>query len=74
MISKQKHLVAEALGPSNVSGVIDAILEVGQQRKALLVQLRAALQSGNDSGALELARQLCGLGHEESHRTNSRIN
>jgi hypothetical protein len=58
----------------NMSGVIDAVLEVGRQRKALLAQLRAALQSGNDSGALELARQLCGIQHEESHRTNPRLN
>ncbi len=64
-----------SLAPSaNVGGVIDAILEVGRQRKDLLVQLRRALQSGDDSLALEFARQLCGLGHEESNRANSRIN
>jgi hypothetical protein len=74
MISKQKSRVSDT-GPSpNMQGVIDAVLEVGRQRKAVLTQLRAALQSGNDSGALELARQLCGMGNEESHRTNSRLN
>jgi hypothetical protein len=58
----------------NVAGVIDSVLEVGRQRKVLLDKLRAALESGDDSGALELARQLCGLQNEESHRANSRIN
>jgi hypothetical protein len=47
--------------PIVVSGVVDAILEVSRQRKFLLDQLRSALQSGNDAGALQLARQLCGL-------------
>jgi len=44
-----------------LSGVVDAILEVSRQRKALLDQLRAALQSGNNAEALQLARELCGL-------------
>jgi hypothetical protein len=74
MISKQKQRVPDMTTSPNMQGVIDAVLEVGSQRKAVLAQLRAALQSGNDSGALELARQLCGLQYEESHRTNSRFN
>jgi hypothetical protein len=59
---------------SHLGGVIDAILEVGRQRKGVLDKLRMALESGDDSGALELARQLCGLQNEESYRANSRIN
>lgn len=47
--------------PSNIMGTVDAILEVGRQRKFVLNQLRVALQSGDDSQALNLARQLCGL-------------
>ena len=76
MISKQKLRAAEAATaiPVNRSGVIDAILQVGEQRKGVLAQLRSALQSGNDSGALKLARVLCGMGNEESHRTNTRLN
>jgi hypothetical protein len=58
----------------NTSGIVDAILEVGRQRAALLGQLRSALESGDDSKALNLARQLCGLGNEESDRVNSRLN
>ena len=56
------------------SGVVDAILEVGRQRNAILDRLRAALQSGDNSQALNLARQYCGLTHEESDRTNTRLN
>jgi hypothetical protein len=55
------------------SGVVDAILEVGRQRKAVLEQLRQALESGRDDYALTLARELCGL-HEKNNRADSRIN
>jgi len=58
----------------NTAGVIEAILEVGRQRKAVLDRLRMALESGNNARALKLARQLCGLQNEESDRTNPRIN
>ena len=56
------------------AGVIHAIMEVARQRKAVLERLRAALESGNNDQALELARQLCGIGNEESNRTDSRLN
>jgi hypothetical protein len=55
---------------SNMAGVVDAIREVGKQRKELLDQLRGALQSGNSEKALVLARQVCGLSDEKSHRVN----
>lgn len=45
----------------SVSGVVDAILEVGRQRNMLLAQLRTALESGNEKEALVLAGRLCGL-------------
>jgi hypothetical protein len=45
----------------SLSGIVDVILEVGQQRNALIAELRAALQSGKDGDALILARRLCGL-------------
>jgi hypothetical protein len=47
----------------SLSGLVDAILEVGRQRKVLLDQVRCALVSGNDAEALRFARQLCGI-HE----------
>ena len=57
-----------------ISGIVDAILEVGRQRHALLGHLRSALQSGQNELALTVARQLCGISkHEESHRTNTRV-
>jgi hypothetical protein len=45
----------------SISGVVNAILEVGNQRKELFSRLRSALQSGSDFEALGFARQLCGL-------------
>ena len=62
------------ISESNTAGIVDAILEVGRQRAALLEDLRSALQSGNERKALHLARRLCGLENEESNRVNSRLN
>jgi hypothetical protein len=53
-----------------LSGVTDAIIEVGRQRKALLDQMRGALESGDTEQVLRLARNLCGLTYEESSRVN----
>jgi hypothetical protein len=47
--------------PMVASGVVDAILEVSRQRMSLLNRLRSVLQSGNNTEALKLARQLCGI-------------
>jgi hypothetical protein len=69
-----KQSSANGAGPLNITGAVNAILEVGRQRKVVLNQLRAALQSGDDSQALDLARQLCGLQNEESNRVNPRFN
>ncbi len=66
------HRRSKPMSSVTTSGVVDAILEVGRQRKAVLDQLRAALQSGDTYKALGLARQLCGI--HESNRTDSRIN
>ena len=44
-----------------LSGLVDAILGVGSERKALLDQLRSSLELGNDAEALRCARMLCGL-------------
>ncbi len=56
----------------SMSGIVDAVLEVGKQRNALLSELRTALQSGQDDEALAVARQLCGMSsHEESNRINT---
>ena len=50
----------------SICGMVDAILEVGRERKRLLAELRTALESGKEREALNLARRLCGLPHEES--------
>jgi hypothetical protein len=60
---------------SSLCSIVDAILEVGRQRAAVLVRLRAALQSGKQEEALDLARELCGMEYEKkSHRTSTRLN
>jgi len=48
----------------SLSGVVDAIREVGRQRKSLLDKARSALLSGDDAEALRYTRQLCGLAPE----------
>jgi hypothetical protein len=63
----------EADNPAGLAGVVEAILRVGEERKAVLACLRAALQSGDETQALQLARRLCGL-HEEDHRADPRFN
>jgi hypothetical protein len=60
----------ESTGAGDLSGVVDAILDVGRQRKLLLDQMRNALESGNSEEALGFARKLCGLTNEKSSRTN----
>ncbi len=57
-----------------LNGVLDAALEIARQRRDTLARLRAALESGNDSEALALAKELCGLGHGKSNRTRPRVN
>ena len=72
-IRHDKNGTAVAVQPISLTGIVDAILEVGRQRNSLLSQMQTALQSGQNDQVLALARQLCGLSHEESHRTNTRI-
>ena len=58
---REKAPLDLAQDAQSVSGIVDAILDVGRQRNALLAQLRAALESGANRDALTLARRLCGL-------------
>lgn len=55
---KSPHLEQDM--PS-VSGIVDAILEIGRERSALLARLRIALESGQEREALMLSRRLCGI-------------
>lgn len=58
-------------GEPGYSGVIDAALEIARKRKETLGQLKTALLDGDTDEAIKLARDLCGIDHEqESHRAN----
>ena len=58
----------------SLTGLLDVALAIAAKRRDTLLRLRAALEQGDDVEALKLARELCGLNHEqESHRTHSRL-
>ena len=59
---------------TGVSGVFEAAREIARQRREILVQLRAALESGDQPNITRFARELCGLNDEKSNRTDSCIN
>ena len=50
----------------NLKGVFDVALEIARDRQETLRRLRSALKTGDDGGALKLARKLCGLENEET--------
>jgi hypothetical protein len=61
--------------PDNHSGLLDALMEIGQERQKILVAMKEALLRGDDDEALERARELTGLptkrapnGHEPKAR------
>jgi hypothetical protein len=58
----------------NTTGIVDAVLDVGRQRRWLFEQLRAALESGDETKALSVAKVLCGVANEECHRADSSFN
>jgi hypothetical protein len=55
---------------SATSGVFDAAMEIARQRREILVQLRAALEAGDQPNINRFARELCGLSNETSNRVN----
>ena len=56
--------------PVNHSSLLDALLEIGQERAKILVAMKEALLRGDDDEALERARELAGL--PTKRPTNSR--
>ena len=58
----------------NTNALMGAALEIAQERREILTQLRAALEAGDNLRALDIARKLCGLGDAQSNRTHPRIN
>jgi hypothetical protein len=60
---------------SSLSGVLNAALEIAGKRRETLALLRAALEKGDDTEALKVARALCGVKDgQESHRADPRVN
>jgi hypothetical protein len=57
-----------------IGGMVDAIIVVACERKALLDRMRSALEARDNEGALNLARQLCGLSDKEEPRTPPSVN
>ncbi len=59
-----------------LKGVVQAALEIARQRRETLAHLRAALERGDESEALRLAREICGATDNDpkSHRTYPRVN
>jgi hypothetical protein len=47
--------------PSANGGVVDVLIEIGQQRARILEATKEALMRGDDAEALEYARELTGL-------------
>lgn len=47
--------------PNGTAGLLDAVTEIGKARANILALMKAALLRGDDSDALEHARELTGL-------------
>ena len=59
----------------NTNALMEAALEIAQERTEILNKLQAALEADNDSQALHFARVLCGLDDaQKGNRTHPSIN
>jgi len=74
---QQKNMISEAKSLHNgeptcnsIPGIYEAALKIAQKRQEILSHMRAALETGDNVQALELARNLCGLSDETSNRVN----
>ena len=47
-------------------GLVDTVIELGQQRARIMEAMRAALLRGDDAEALERARELTGVPSKQS--------
>jgi hypothetical protein len=61
------------MSDARITALMEAALEIAQERREDLAKLRAALESGNDTQALELARELCGVDYEKGNRVNPSV-
>jgi hypothetical protein len=57
----------------DLSGIVDAAVEISERRRETLATMKEALERGDSEEALEYARQLCGIDDEESDRTNQSV-
>ena len=56
---------------TNISGVYEAAMKIAEQRREILVQLRAALENNDQANINRFARELCGLNNDQ---TSDRVN
>ena len=57
-----------------LASIVETVLQVAQQRSALLQQMRTAFERGDEARVLAVARRLCGLSDEKSGRTDPSVN
>jgi hypothetical protein len=57
----------------DVEHIIRAAMSIAARRRETLLRLREALKQHNDSEAIKLAKELCGLDDQGCDRTDSRI-
>jgi hypothetical protein len=70
MRPQQRGLLPDGETPVDENSVLDAVLEIGKERRKIVVAMREALLRGDDDEALERARELTGLPTKRA--TNSR--
>jgi hypothetical protein len=64
------HKKSNAAFPSANGGVVDVLIEIGQERARILAAMKEALVRGDDAEALEHARELTGLPRKNAASTN----
>ncbi len=74
---QQNRAKVIGLEAAEIANVYEAALAIAEERALKLTQLRAALLGNETHRALDIARDLCGIGgerREEGNRTYSRVN
>jgi len=63
------------MGKESVNGILDAALEISARRAETLSRMRHALEQGDESEALSLAKELVGIDDEQkSNRIDTSVN
>ena len=66
MTKTGKSAVSKSGGVSVAGGLVDTVIEIGQQRARIMEAMRAALLRGDYAEALERARELTGVPSKQS--------